>query len=397
MLTTFLTTLKTLTRSPAVLLWAIAFPLVLSTLFHMMFGNLDAMYKLKPIAVVIVNDANYQNAKQFATAVEALAADDAYKNGAVLAPTLVANEDAALDALRDGEYYGYILLNNQGKPSYQMDSRRLNNTGDPSQGVIKGILDQYLQRSELLAEVAINNPQMLASPGFIEQLSKSATDQSFTERLQVTASPPSDSIRYYYAVLAFSTFMMAIFANSAISNVQANASALGARRSLGGQSKLRTLLPTLTAAWLLAFGCLLVGFCYIRFVFGVSFGGKEPFVLLALAVSAFAVTFLGALLGSLPLPTGSKSGLVAVLSNFLSLFAGLYGTWSQSIGDFVARELPLLSIANPVRQVADAMFSLYYYDDYQRLMQCLISLLIFGVVFFIASTLLLRRQRYASL
>jgi hypothetical protein len=437
MLTTFITTLKVLTRSPAVVLWAVAFPLVLSTLFHMMFGNLDAAYKLEPIRVVIVNDANYQKAKQFSEVVEVLGSDDAYEGGAILAPTMVASEDAALAALKDGDYYGYILLNSQGEPGYHMDSRKLSTGGSPAQSIIKGILDQYLQRSELIAQIAASNPQLFADPELVARLTEGAGasgggdgegagaggegagaggaggagggdgegasggensgSDGFTERLQITANPPSDALRYYYAVLAFSTFMMSIFATTAINYVQGNSSPLGARRCLGGQSKLRTLAPTLAAAWILAFACMMVGFCYIRFVFGVSFGGKEPFVVLTMAVSALAVTFLGALFGSLPLPMGAKSGFVALLSNILSLFAGLYGTWSQNIGDFVARELPWLSVANPVRQVADAMFSLYYYDGYERLAQCLVSLLVFGAVFFIASTLILRRQRYASL
>ena len=397
MLTTFITTLKVLTRSPAVLLWAVAFPLVLSTLFHMIFGNLDAAYKLEPIPVVIVNDANYQKAKQFAAVIEALEQDDAYEGGAILAPKLVANQAAAVEALKDGDYCGYILLNGQGEPSYHMDSRKLDVATVPSQSIIKGILDQYLQRSELVAQIAASNPQLLANPDFVARLTEGAAGEGFTERLQITANPPSESVRYYYAVLAFSTFMMSIFATTAISYVQANSSPLGARRSLGGQSKLRTLAPTLAAAWVLAFAGMMVGFCNIRFVFGVSFGGQEPFVVLTMAISALAVTFLGALFGALPLPTGTKSGIVAVLSNVLSLFAGLYGAWSQNIGDFVARELPWLSAANPVRQVADAMFSLYYYDGYEHLAQCLTNLLVFGAVFFIASTLILRRQRYASL
>ncbi len=191
--------------------------------------------------------------------------------------------------------------------------------------------------------------------------------------------------------------MMATFALSAVDLVLGNTSPLGARRSLGGQSKLRTLVPTLSAAWLLSFACVMLGFLYLRFVFDVGFGGKEGAVVLTLLASSLCITFFGAFLGSLPLQGGIKGGLVAFFSCFLSLFAGLYGPSTQVLGDLVAQNLPWFSAANPVRQVSDALFSLYFYDGYEQLMQHLIGLLVIAVVFFIAATLNLRRQRYASL
>jgi hypothetical protein len=191
--------------------------------------------------------------------------------------------------------------------------------------------------------------------------------------------------------------MMSCFALIAVGWVQANSSALGARRSLGGQSKLRTLVPTLAAAWLLSFACCLLGFLYQRLVFGIDFGGKEALVLLTLAVGALAVCFFGAFIGALPISEAVKSGIVSVSSCFLSLFGGMFGRASQQIGDYVARELPVLSAMNPVRQLTDAFLSLYYYDGYERLTECLGNLLAFGAVLFVAAVLMMRRQRHASL
>ena len=396
MLTTFITTLKVLIRDRNNLLWAVAFPLVLSTLFYAMFSNLDETYKLDPIPVVIVQDANYASATNFSQMIDALASDESNDGSPLLSPTFVANEAAAQETLDTGSYKGYILLDASGSPQYFMDPRQADSVGDPSQTILLSVLDQYVQNAQLISSLVQTNPQLLADPHFMDSIMASGSS-SFTNQISVTANPTSDSLRYYYAVLAFATIMMASFALTAVDMVLGNTSPLGARRSIGGQSKVRTLIPTLAAAWVLSFACVLIGFAYLRFVFGVDFGGKEPAVILTLAVSALSSTFLGAFLGSIPIPRGAKGGLVALISCFLSLFAGLYGVFSQDLGDAVNQNLPLLSAANPVRQVADAFFSLYYYDGYADLVPHLLGLLVFCAIFFVLAVFMMRRQRYASL
>ena len=396
MLTTFVTTLKVLTRDRNVLLWSLAFPLVLSTLFYAMFSNLDELYKLDPIPLVVVEDDFFAEAEIFGELLDTLSVADQDGEDPLFSLTYVPNEDAALDTLLDGEYAGYIQVDSDGSPVYHKDGRYSNGAADPSQSIIMSVLDRYVQNTELITSLVKENPSLLADPEFWDKVSEDS-DEQLTQQVSVTANPPSDSLRYFYAVLAFSTIMMATIALVAVDMVLGNTSPLGARRSLGGQSKIKTLVPTLSAAWLLSFACVMLGFVYLRFVFNIDFGGKDAAVVLVLAVGTLAITFLGSLLGSIPLSGNIKGGFVAFLSCFLSLFAGLYGPFSQDLGDMVARDLPWLSAANPVRQVADAFFSLYYYDDFAQLTACLTSLLVFCGVFFVLSVLFLRRQRYASL
>lgn len=399
---TFITTLKVLVRDRSVMLWTIAFPLVLTTLFVFMFSNLDETYRLKPIPVVIVADANYLEADNFIEMIEALATADSSADAdasPLLAPSFADSQAAALSALETGMYKGYILIDADGLPTYFMDPRRPDIIGDPSQTILLNILDLYVQNSTLITNLIENQPELLADPGFFERLNNVLADDGsiLTQHISVTRNPTSDALRYYYAVLAFSSIMMSGFALTAIDMVLGNTSPLGARRSIGGQSKLKTLIPTIAAAWLLGLACVLIGFCYLRFVFNIGFGGKEAFVVLTLAVSVLAATFLGTFLGSLPIVSGAKSGMIALISCVLSLFAGLYGPFSQDLGDLVAHNYPLASGANPVRQVADALFSLYYYDGYAQLAAHLVNLLVISGVLFIISVFMLRRQRYASL
>ncbi|MCL1879190.1 MAG: ABC transporter permease [Actinomycetia bacterium] len=397
MATTFIYTIKTLIREKTNLIWAVAFPLVLSTLFFSMFHNIDETYRLDPLPVLVVADDNYQQAKSFSTLVGALAAPDANDGQALLAPTFTSSAAEASESLQNGAYLGYITVDEQQQPHYFMDSRKtggLDILPDTKQGIVLSILDRYSQDYQMIYKAASEHPQLFADPGFMDRL---LDGQSFTTQVSATNNPPSSALRYYYAVLAFSCFQMMSFGIYAIRNLRTNASPMGARRCLGGQSLGRSMIPTLLASWVLSLACLLIGFLYIRFGFGVSFGGQEGACVAVIALGSLVATLLGALIGALPTSEGAKAGLMATLVCLLSVFSGLYGPGSQQLGDMVAKNLPALSLVNPIRQVADAFYSLYYYDSLGHFWLSLAILGIMAAVCAIGCLLCLRKQRYRSL
>ncbi|MCL2136410.1 MAG: ABC transporter permease [Coriobacteriia bacterium] len=396
--TTFIYTLRILVRDRSNLLWAMAFPLILMTLFYSMFNNLDEIYALEPIPVIVVWDSNYTDTRQghFVEVVEALSSAD-YGEKPLLLPTYVPNEQAAIDELVRGDYYGYIRVDEEGIPHYFMDVRKaagLDVVDNVKQSIVISILDRYLQNYEIIAAAVTEDPGLLADPKLLEGLAK---EQAYVQQRPLVENPPSDSLRYYYAVLAFSCLQMISFGLSATNTWRAKSSPLGARRALGGQGWFRSLGPTLLAAWLISFVCVVLGFAYVRFGFGASFGGKEAACLVVLGVSSLATTSMGALLAALPIAENVKSGLVAVISTVFCIFAGLYGPASQKLGDYVAREYPHLSMLNPARQISEAFSSLYYYDTYDRLIEILTVLGVAAACFFTACVLIMRRQRYKSL
>jgi len=63
----------------------------------------------------------------------------------------------------------------------------------------------------------------------------------------------------------------------------------------------------------------------------------------------------------------------------------------------IAEKFPLLAYINPVNLVADAMYSLYYYDTYDRFYLDALVLGIITVVLGVASYIGIRRKNYASI
>ena len=62
---TFKYTILELVRMPGVLVWALAFPLILSTVFMMMFGPLDDQSEIDPIPLVAVDPADDVEGQSF--------------------------------------------------------------------------------------------------------------------------------------------------------------------------------------------------------------------------------------------------------------------------------------------------------------------------------------------
>ncbi|MDR2566148.1 MAG: ABC transporter permease [Bifidobacteriaceae bacterium] len=386
---TFVYTLKTVVRETSVLEWAIIFPLVLYTLFYVMFANLDSVYQALAAPVVVVQDQNFEDAPGLAELIDAVAGQDQ----PWLDPTYVDSAAEAAELVDQGGYYGYIAVDAQGALRYDRDWREYGST-DPGHGIVEAICSGYLQNVALIRDLAAADPAAVSNPALMERL---ATAPQFTKAVQLTANRPSDSVRYFYAAMGFAAFQAGSFALVAMGRLKPNVSAVGGRRTVAALPRGRQIAASLGASWVLALATLLVGFAYLRLALSIEFGGKELGVVATLAVASLVATAVGAAMGSLPIRAAAASGLAAVVACALSLFAGLYGQGSQDLGDLVAEHAPWSAWANPVRQVYDALFSLYCYDTYGPMLRILAQLAVLGLAAAAVVFLVSRRQRYEHL
>lgn len=390
---TFKYTIISSLKEKDVLIWALLFPIVLATLFSVMFSGIDEGYTFKAIPTAIIDDANYQNTEAFTAMVDSLSEQGSDQ---ILDTHFVSDAEEGAELLKSGDVVAYISVDSDGVPELFLSStQKLQTLTSVNETMLKDILDRYQHTQASVAIVAENNPMALADPAFVDSMFDLDT---YTEEISVTANKSSESVRYFYALLGFSAIMAANISLAVTTRTQANLSALGARRAVGATSRTKTLTATIGAAWLLSFAGLVVGFCYIRFILGVDFGGRDAECILGLLAASFMATALGAALGSIPkLPERSKGGILTGLSCVLALFAGLYGTSSQRLADDLTLTMPWLQAANPSKQVADLFYSLYYYDTLDPFFSVVTTILIITAVLALFAAIFMRRQRYASL
>ena len=398
--TSFLVSVKSLVRTPSVIVWVLAFPLIMSAIFLFMFSGMRTDGLVDPVPVALVAPADEKDdasAGSFTQVAEALAEPG---EDQLLDLRRVGTADEAEVLLASGEIDGYFEIASDGAPALTVGSAYTLASADGASAVNRTILEtvasSYVQSRALLEEVAQRDPAALADPAAVTD---ALGIQVAVERVQITHARPEEIVRYYYALLGMSTLMASQAGMLAVAYAQPGVSALGARRAVSGTSRLRQLAGCALGAWAVSTVALTLAFAFLRLVAGVDFGGREGLALVSVAVCALLATALGACVGALPLSAGisARSGILTALTCVLSLFAGLYGTAAMELADNLAHTLPWTSWVNPTKLVCDTFYALYYYTSLAPFAARLAACVAGALALLAVAGAIFRRQSYEHL
>lgn len=426
MWSTFLNTMRVNLREKSSLFWLFCFPIILSTMFMGMFGNIGEVYEIHTMRFAVVADENFckaTNARQMlhamqrdplrnegcGNAMEGTAPDTASGQvgselGNLLELQAVSNVKEAKGLINaDHGVRGYINATEDGllnltisRTSVAAVNDDTGNSGfSASPNILHGAVGMFNRRVITVTELLNTDPGVFRDATFTKEMGDIPT---FTKDVSLTHFKPTESVRFYYALLAMTALMSMTFATTTVCATQANLSALGMRRSLAPLSKFNQLMGGFLASWLCASVSMVVATLYIHFVCKVDFGGRWPVLVLALLLASLTANALGTLIGSLPkLTSGVKIGITTALSCVLSIFSGLYGTGAMNLSDWIQRNAPGFAIVNPTQQITNLFYDLLYYDSYAPFLRTSGILLAMTVLALALSTIFLRRQRYEHL
>ena len=398
--TSFLVSVKSLVRTPSVIVWVLAFPLIMSAIFLFMFSGMRTDGAVDPVPVALVTPAAEKDgapAGSFEQVAEALAEPG---EDQLLDLRRVGTAGEAEDLLAAGEIDGYFELALDGTPALTVGSAYTLSSADGETAVNRTILEtvasSYVQSRALLEEVAQRDSAALADPAAVADALGTQVD---VEQTQITHARPEEIVRYYYALLGMGALMASQAGMLAVAQAQPGVSALGARRAVSGTSRLRQLAGCVLGAWAVSTVALTLAFAFLRLVVGVDFGGREGLALVAVAVCALLATALGACVGALPLSAGisARSGILTALTCVLSLFAGLYGTAAMELADNLAHTLPWTSWVNPTKLVCDTFYALYYYTSLAPFAARLAACVAGALALLAVAGAIFRRQSYEHL
>ena len=398
--TSFLVSVKSLVRTPSVIVWVLAFPLIMSAIFLFMFSGMRTDGVVDPVPVALVAPADEKDdapAGSFTQVAEALAEPG---EDQLLDLRRVGTADEAEVLLSSGEIDGYFEIASDGTPALTVGSAYTLSSADGETAVNRTILEtvasSYVQSRALLEEVARRDPAALADPAAVADALGIQVD---VEQVQITHARPEEIVRYYYALLGMGALMASQAGMLAVAYAQPGVSALGARRAVSGTSRLRQLAGCVLGAWAVSTVALTLAFAFLLLVAGVDFGGREGLALVAVAVCALLATALGACVGALPLSAGisARSGILTALTCVLSLFAGLYGTAAMELADNLAHTLPWTSWVNPTKLVCDTFYALYYYTSLAPFAARLAACVAGALALLAVASAIFRRQSYEHL
>ena len=345
-------------RTKDVLIWTMVFPILLSTLFYFAFGKLDEADQISTIPVAVVEDEAYENEPILAAVLKTLSEGEE----AMLELRSCENKAAALQLLEAGEVDGCIQMK-ENEPCLTVKEEGINQT------VLRQILNQYVQNA-------------YSSTSMVEQVS-------------LTRSNPSNVLGFFYSLLGMVCLFGSFQGNNAVIRLQANQSALGARRCISPRKYTIEMLGSVIGNVVVHVISVWITLAFQALVLKIDFGGRLPMALIGCTNGAMVGVAIGVFMGSFPqLSANAKTGLSVAVSMVLSFLAGLM---MGGMNYWVHQHIPLLSWINPSARLVDALQSLYYFDSLSIFWLNNALLLVFAVVIFLLSALRLRRYQYESI
>lgn len=369
--------IKFFLKMPTVMFWALVFPIILGTLFQCTFGSKGNYDTFETIPVAIVIEQENDTNKQFLTMMTSLT----FENGDYMFDVKEVTRKDADELLSKDDVYGIITLSNQRDLIVARSGM--------NESIIQQFLNQYLRSESYITDIATNHPEDL--PKAVANLTQS---MDLVQTTSLAGSEMSYNTQYFYALIAMVCMFGSYLGIQNAKDIQANLSAVAARRCVSASKKITLIIADTFAALTIHFLEIVIVFFYLQLI-GVDLGHK----LLLFFLTCFIGSLIGILIGqflsaAIRCSENAKDGICTSVSLILSFLSGLM---FANIKDIIEKNAPIINRINPAALITDCFYSLSVFDDYTRYFRSLITLVIIAVILLTATILFVRRERYESI
>lgn len=378
----FILNFKTIIRNKSFSFWIMLFPLFLGTLFYVMFGNIDNLESYSSFSVGVYFEDGVSEKDEYAkTFLEVLNSAETSEGKPMFLPEIMSEEECT-KALKDDEIVCAICIG-------ETLSLTADSTGADT-SFTKVFLDMYMQNEALITEVAKASPEKL--PELIEKLS--ASDEMITS-VPLNGSDQSPYAQYFFALLSMTCLMASMSGMNNGEMLQANNSAVGARRCVSPKKKSSQIMTDFLSNYTFMNIVITVMLFIFDIVFKQDFDGYHLPLLLILYCGNFTGLAVGYFISiNLRCSAGMKEGLCTTFFLVSSFLSGLM--WSE-ITYYLEKYVPIVNRINPATLIVNAFKSLIVFSDKADYAANLITLFLIGVVFMTISMITARRTKYASI
>lgn len=367
-------------REFSVMFWALAFPLILATLFYFSFGRagLSSTGDLewdKIKVCVIAEHQETQNSSAFLSFLDTL-------DQKTLDILPCSSEQDALKALEQGKINGIYYASET--PCLTVGKNGL------KESILTSLLTSYTQNAAMLTDIAASHPENLDAA--IYELNNYRQIVKETSLGGETLDP---NVQYFFALIAYACLSGTFLGVRACFDSQANLTPLGARRSITPTHRLTMILTDMFVLVAIHFINIMILTIYISNILGISLGKNIPALLLVNLMGSTIGITLGLAFGSLTkMSLNMKMGFCVLLTLFPAFLAGLmFG----NMKNMIEQHLPILNRINPAAVLSDAYYCMGVYNDMGRFMRCILILSFMSIILLLAAFLGIRRERYDSI
>ncbi|GLC32285.1 ABC transporter permease [Clostridium omnivorum] len=375
--------LKCIVRDKQMIFWTFLFPILLATLFNMAFSNLSSAENFSRIKIAVVNNDEYKKNTDFIKAIESVSKPDKSDGKDNLFDIKYTSQEDADKLLEDSKIDGYIYFDEGVKLVVKKSG--INQT------IIKGFLDDFKQTSSTMITIINKNPAAIQN-GLLDSISNR---EDFLKEASISKSAPNTVVNYFYTLIAMACLYGSFWGLKEVVAIQANLSPQGARVNMAPTHKVKVFMASIFAATTVQLAEIFILLAYLILILKVNFGSQLGYIALTCVIGTITgVTFGTCIASVIKKGEGVKVG---ILIGFTMMMSFLSGMMYDKMKYIISTNVPILGYLNPANLITDSFYSLYYYNTHSKFFVDIILLCSFTVVFSIATYLVLRRQKYASL
>ena len=292
------------------------------------------------------------------------------------------DESAALTALKNKEISG--IYYNEMTPSLTVNAH-----GIP-ESILQSVLESYNNNLHTIQNILKKHPS-----GILEGLSQMADTRDLVQELSLGGKTIDGNSQFFYALIAMACLYGCFIGFGAAITLQANLTALAARRCVTPTHKLKLILSEQITSFLLGYTDVIILLIYLRIILKLDFQRQIGKMLIISLFGSLIGVSVGLFVGSLgKLNEGIKVAVILAISMVCSFLAGLM---NSNMKDLVEKHAPIINRINPAALISDAFYCINVYNDTARYYRNLVTLAVMSAAFVMASFLLIRRNRYDSI
>lgn len=387
--------LITLLKDKMLIFWTLAFPLILGTFFNMAFSEIENSEKADIIHIAVVEEVKND------ALTEAITSLSEEGSETQLFHSVYVSEKEAKELLADDQIVGYIRMSDAPKVIVKKSGI--------SETILQYVVDQMLQTTHMVDEAvnkkmeeaskqAMVSGTMIAQEELIQKVYEEVQTMLHTdaEWLHDTSNPHmSYTMIEFYTLIAMTCMYGGTLGMVAINRNLANMSNHGKRIAVSPCSKSKLIISSALASYAVQVTGIALLFLYTIFALHVDYGEYFLLVVLLALVGCLGGLSLGILIATLL--KKNENTKIGVLISFTMLGCFLSGMMGITMKYVIDKNIPIINQLNPVNMITDGLYSLYYYDTFDRYYHNLFSLGLFALLMLGISIYQLRRQKYDNL
>lgn len=378
-------TLKTLFKNKILIFWTYAFPIILALLFYFAFSDIEKGETFKVIPIGIVENQAFLENTLYKETFQVLGEEGSSKQ---IFSIRYEDEETCQSLTKKKEIVGYLNLENEAK--LVISENGIDET------TFKFVIEEIEEKKALFNHlIEMNQDSIRNDASFVAQIYEKVMANQESSIQDDSKSHLSYTMIEYYTLIAMACLYGGILGMYAINQKLANMSSNGKRVSVAPIQKIKLIGSSALASYVaLLIGVLLL-FLFTVFVLHVDYGDSIFYALLLILFGSLAGLAFGLFISVLLKKNeNTKIGIIIAGTMFCSVLSGMMGITMKYVID---KNVPIFNKINPANMITDGFYALYYYDTPERFFMNLISLILFSLVLFLISIVILRGEKYDSI